>query len=280
MRQLLFLFFLLSLVTSCASIPGRGPDTPEDHIKAENRMMNKNLDLALRENEVLKTENMGYKSDVATLNEKVLNLNAEIQSVNKKYNEDMAQMNESYEDLCLRFESLERESDVTIAELTDINMALEKKNADEITKFKGLLQAQSDSFNSERDSLKAEFASRMMEMEKQLASVKQMVQEKDAAILLLVGNLKKANELAVHLESVVKERDETLKKANELAVHLEGAVKKQDETLQRKDKEYQELVTSNRKLQADIDEKQAKIAELIKNLPPAPEPAKPITTNK
>ena len=222
-------------------------------------MMNKNLDLALRENEVLKTENMGYKSDVATLNEKVLNLNAEIQSVNKKYNEDMAQMNESYEDLCLRFESLERESDVTIAELTDINMALEKKNADEITKFKGLLQAQSDSFNSERDSLKAEFASRMMEMEKQLASVKQMVQEKDAAILLLVGNLKKANELAVHLESVVK---------------------KQDETLQRKDKEYQELVTSNRKLQADIDEKQAKIAELIKNLPPAPEPAKPITTNK
>lgn len=244
-----YLFFSLlpCLFISCASMPGNDPENPRDQLKAENRMMKRNLNLSLRENEVLKVENAALKAEKD-------GLKADIASLTAKYHEEIARLNDQYDDLCSRFDALERESDAMISDLIELNADLEKNYSAEISVLKESLKDQADSFKAEQAAAAAEFRSRLSEMDNQLATIQKTLAEKEMERLLL---------------------DEARRKSDETAAHLEKTLKEKNDILARKEKENQELLAAMRKLEADIAEKQAVIDALPVGPPPnaAPAPA-------
>ncbi|MBU0993267.1 MAG: hypothetical protein KJ737_12300 [Proteobacteria bacterium] len=240
MKKLIVLPFLICLITSCASIPRQAPDLIKDQFRAENRLMKKNLDLALRENEVLKTENLQYKSKVNQLNKTVSKFKADLESLNNKYNEDMIRMNEDYETICANLTALEEQSDAKIEELTRLNSGLEKKLSDDVARLNGQLDKQQLSFTAERKLLKAGYESKMLELENQLSLSKQESDKKDAAIASMTADLKEAQARIVDMEKTVKEQNEMIKKG---------------------EKERQELTQSSQDLQKITEEKRTMIDE-------------------
>lgn len=240
-----FVFFLPFLILSCASTAGNDGENPVDRLKAENRMIKKNQNLALRENKVLKVENQTLKAETAALS-------ADITSLRENYRQDMDRMDERYEALCCRFEALERESDALVKDLIAINTDLERNHAAETEKLKKQLQAQADSFTAERAAANAEFHSRMTEMDNQLAAAKQTLREKEAELLVLAENLEKTTAAAARLETTLKEINDSLA---------------------RKEKENQDLMSATRELQANIAAKQSIIDALPANCQLQQEPA-------
>ena len=249
----MILILVLGAATSCIPVREQTPNVLQDQIMAENRMIKKNSELALRENEVLKSENAQYKSEVEKLNETVRRLTDDLEALNEKYKKDMARLNNAYKNLHGNFTSLEQESNKKIQALTESKAALEKQFSDEVTKLKGLLEDQKVAFNAERDLLKAGFESKAKELEVQLSLSKQVSDEKDKTI-----------------ESLKKDHQED--KARIIA--LDKTVNEQNEKIMQREHNYQEIMTSTQQLQKDIDEKQAIINQLtatINGLQGAPE---------
>jgi chromosome segregation ATPase len=241
MKEYAVFLFLPFLIFSCVSAPGGDRDNTVDHLKAENRMMKRNQNLALRENEVLKIENLKFKAQSDTLSDEVSRLMGELRTANETYETDMDRMNAEYEELCSCHETLERESEALIGNLTAINQDLEKNHAADTARLNDRLKDQTAAFQSEREALKGEFASQMAEMNRQLAAVEQTLREKEAEILVLTEQLKAATAAAAHLETAFKETKDALA---------------------RKEMENAELLAAARKLEAEIAEKKAYINAL------------------
>lgn len=245
MKKLIFLYVLLCVTVSCASIPGQNHDALQDQLKAENRLMKKNSELALRENEVLKTENAQYKSEAKKLGEAVQRLTGDLEALKGKYDEDMARANDAYEDLCNHFTVLEIESDQTIQTLIESYAALEKQCSDEVSNLNHQLNEQQKSFSAERNLLKTGFESRIKELDVLLGSSRQESSEKDKKI-----------------ESL----EEDQQKAGSKIIDLEKTIHNQNEKINRFETLNQDLVLSNQQFQKDIEEKQITIDQLTEKL--------------
>ncbi|MFZ2634079.1 MAG: hypothetical protein WA081_14430 [Desulfosalsimonadaceae bacterium] len=273
MKKLIFILPALYLALACASMPtmpmGQNQALAKDQVHAQNRIMKKNLDLALRENEVLKTENEQYKSHVKELDCTISTLNADMESLTTKYNEDTASLNEeiaelnnSYETLHNDFTLLEQESGQRISELTEQNHGLEKQLAAETTRLNSVIKDQKASFDSqltaaakELASTKDGCASRELALQNQLSESKKAAVKKDADI-----------------QSLEARHQEALKKT----AALEKTLQEQTEKIQKMEKAHQELITSRQDLQKTIKEKQTVIDKLSQKPNPAPAASKPV----
>jgi uncharacterized protein YoxC len=245
MKKLIFLYVLLCVAVSCASMPGQNRDALQDQLKAENRLMKKNSELALRENEVLKTENAQYKSEVKKLSEALQRLTGDLEALKGKYDEDMARANDAYEDLCNHFTVLEIESDQKIQTLTESYAAIEKQCSDEVSNLNRQLKEQQETFSAERNLLITGFESRIKKLDVLLGSSRQESTEKDKKIEALEKDQQKAGSTITDLEKTIHDQNEKIK-------HFE--------TLN------QDLVSSNQKFQKDIEEKQITIEQLTEKL--------------
>ena len=266
MKKLIFILPALCFALSCAAMPqGRNEALVKDQVHAQNRVMKKNLDLALRENEVLKTENAQYKSQVKKLDCTISKLNADLESLNTKYNEDtaslneeIARLNESYEIIVADFTQFEQKSDQTIHELTEQNAQLKNQLADETVRLNGIIKEQKASFDTkiqavsqELASTKAGCASREKDLHNQLSELNRKSVEKDAAIKSLEARQQAGLEKAAALEKTIREQAEKIRKM---------------------EKADQELMESRRNLQKTIEEKQAIIDKLSRKPDPTPAP--------
>jgi chromosome segregation ATPase len=247
----------MGAATSCIPILERNRNVLQDQIMAENRLIKKNSELALRENEVLEKENAQYKSEVEKLNETIQRLTDNLEALNRKYEEDMANLNDAYKNLSDHFTSLKQESDEKIQALSESKAALEKQFSDEVSKLNVLLRDQKVAFHAERDLLKDSFEFKIKELEARLSLSKQKSDEKDKTI-------------------------ETLEKTHQedqaWIIALDKTVNEQNEKIKQSEHNYQEIMTSNQQLQKDIDEKQSIIDQLtatINGLQGAPEQTPP-----
>ena len=117
MKNYYYLFLVVCFLASCAAMPGGREKLTTDHLCAQNRLMKNQLNLAVRENEVLKEENLHYKSELNNLNQTISKLQCDIESLNVRYNDDMAKRDGLYENLRTQFNLLENESEEKIKKL-------------------------------------------------------------------------------------------------------------------------------------------------------------------
>lgn len=99
MKNILLLILLVPALTSCVSIPGRrsGGDGILEQLRAENRLLKRNSELALRENAVLKTENERYRSEINNQKRKLERLRNDLDAMAMKYAEDTSRAEEAYD---------------------------------------------------------------------------------------------------------------------------------------------------------------------------------------
>lgn len=243
--RIMVLIVVLGAAASCASISGQHRDILREQLKAENRLIKKNSELALRENEVLKRENAQHRSEIEKLTETAQQLTDDLDSLNRKYQEDMARLDDAYKNLYDQFITLKLESDEKIQELTSSNELLEKRFAKEVSKLNGLLEEQKVAFHTERDLLKAGFESKIKKLEARLALSRQESDEKEKTI-----------------ESLEKDRQEVQARI----IELDKTVTVQNEKIKQSEHQYQEMMSSSQQLLKDIDEKQAIIDALTATL--------------
>jgi len=241
MKKLLFLIFFAGLSFSCASLPvmptAQNHAGGSDQVNAENRMMKKNLELALRENEVVKTENARYKSQVKKLKKEVSSLNDDLASLTLKYDEDttrlndeITRINESYDILVNDFTRADEENRQAISELTSQNTGLQKQLADETDRLntaikdqKALFDAQLKASQEELTAMKAGCVERETALQNRLTASKQAAAEKDAAIKTLEQTRQEALNKVTDLEKTIQEqikKIQGLEKTNQ--EHLPG----------------------------------------------------------
>lgn len=157
---------------SCTSL-NLSPDVKAlEQVKAENRVMKQTITLAVRENSVLKEENIQYKSQTGKLKAKVKLLESEIESLNKKHEQDIALLNEKYDNLNKTNMILSQESSTKIKELTDINKDIEERMTKEITRLNENIRNQEEKFNNDRAAIETAFSSKEQDYQKQLAQLK------------------------------------------------------------------------------------------------------------
>ncbi len=243
----------LWMVVSCATISGMDTGSKDDELKAENRLMRKNRKLALRENEVLKTENMQYRAKVNKLNAALSDLRVALESLHCQYNEDMTRINEAYDDLSDQLMWLEETSDEKILNLTETNLALEKKYADDVSALNEQLKKQQAAFTSERELLQTKYETKVKALEDQLSLSTQELNEKDIVIKSMETSQAESQVRITNLEKIVQEQDQIIKKG---------------------EKDFQELLKSSQNLQKIIEEKQAMIDSLNQQRGSVPEPSK------
>ncbi len=160
------------LLFSCSTINVSPDVNALEQIKAEKRVMKQNMTLAVRENSVLKEENIQYKSETGKLKAKVKLLESEILSLNKKHEQDIALLDEKFENLNKQNQILSQESSTKIRELSDINKEIEERMTKEITRLSENIRNQEEKFNNERAATETAFSTKEQEYQKQLAQFK------------------------------------------------------------------------------------------------------------
>ena len=182
MKKIVILFIALVMAPACVTLNHDQSARLGEQLKAETRLMKNNLTLAQRENEILKAENRQYRKETVRLTGEIGRLNSDIDALNRKYDRDMAQMTEQYNRICEEYAFLEKSSGEKIQELTDLNLALDKRMKDEISRLNGAMAEQKASSEKARIALEQDFAGKKKKYLAQLSSLKETLNEKQAAM--------------------------------------------------------------------------------------------------
>ena len=175
MKIKFFCILVMLAAPACTALSGNRAAGPDETLRAENRLMKNNLDLALRENRVFKEENQQHKAETGRLRKEIRRLHDDIDSLNRKYDTDMAGMTEQYNDISDRYSVLEESTDKKIRELTDLNRNLDKKMKGEISRLNTRIADQKAASEKSRLALEKDFTDRVSSMDASLA-------EKEATI--------------------------------------------------------------------------------------------------
>lgn len=179
MRNLFVLLAFGTALVSCTAMNGtRIPHTmdepgTDEQMRAEYHLMRNNLNLAIRENEVVKEENRICRSEIRQFKKEIRGLQTEQQRLNQLYEKDMARMQEEYR-------ILEDQSTARIQELTETSAKLSDRLANEREQFNAALKIQKADFRKERTALKKDFSRQLQEQEDRLKQVETERDEKEA----------------------------------------------------------------------------------------------------
>ena len=213
MKKILIFIIILWTAPACVSLSGNHSAQPGDQLNAENRLMRNNLNLALRENEVLKEENLQYKAETARLKSDIKGLNDDINGLNKKYDTDTARMTEKYNNLSDQYALLENSTREKIQELTDLNQKLDKKMKSEIFRLNVAMAKQKASFEKTRQSLEQDHAGKEKEFAARLLSMTESLTEKTAVIASMKARY---DEAQMQIENLRKEVDNYKTKVDDM----------------------------------------------------------------
>ncbi len=244
---------------SCTSIHLNPDSNVNEQLKAENRIMMKNLNLAMRENSVLKDENIQYRDDNSRLNSRIKFLESDIESLKKKYEQDIALQKEKNDNLNKKIAALQSESAAKIKELTDINKALDDRMTSEIGILNENIRKQEEKFISERAAAESLFLAKETEYQKQIAqmrndavALKTELESLRSQLAESESGLKTANEAATKRDEALKQsenqnrsKDQTIKSLNEQLSKNEARIKELSDSLLQKD---QKLADTEKKL--------------------------------
>jgi TolA-binding protein len=179
-KTIFSMIFLLTL-TSCAGMPG-GPGShmnsaPRDQIEAENRLMRNNLSLAMRENEVLKEENLRYKSEVTQLSDCVARLTSEIADMDQRHQERMDEIKILFDQLALQQSEREMDYCWTVDELRSANAALNAETAAKLEEMAAALKRGNDASRDAIAALKAAFDEKFEKYIREAATLGRLLTE-------------------------------------------------------------------------------------------------------
>lgn len=186
MRNLFVFLIFGAAVVSCTAINGmHGPRTmdepkTDEQMRAEYHLMRNNLNLAVRENEVVKEENRICHAEIRQLKKEIRGLHAERRQLNQRYEQDMTRMQEQYRTLETQNRILDEQRTTRIQELTDANTRLSDKLATERGQFNQALKKQKADFREERETLKTVFSRQKKDYEGRLKLVEKELAEKEA----------------------------------------------------------------------------------------------------
>jgi len=235
--QLIFFFCLMFLFSCASSEIFRNGDDGEQ-VKAENRIMKKNLTLALRENSVLKDENFQYKNDNISIRSKIRLAESEIHALKKKNELDLALFNQKYEKLEKEYSILEAEGTLRINKLAAANKTLEEKIAIDTAEFRKILKKQEEEFNIKRAAIEKDFIVKDTEYKKELERL-------DAAIINANINIESLKKKLSESDAEVKSAKTEILKKEEINRELKRTINRLTALIERKNDISSELNTGN-----------------------------------
>jgi chromosome segregation ATPase len=166
--------FLLSFLLSCATM-NTGDTRLIDQLKAENRVCSQNLNLFMRENDVLKAENAKYKKENNALRSSNTLLKSDIGALQTRYKNDIAMWDERYNTLQQKYDVFVKQSDAKVQELTALNKTLEKRMADEIARLNEVIRKQEVDFIKEKETIINQNAKKEMECQSTIDTLQKQV---------------------------------------------------------------------------------------------------------
>lgn len=181
MKKTIFTMIFLLTLTSCAGMPG-GPashmsSAPRDQIEAANRLMRNNLSLAMRENEVLKEENLRYKTEVTQLSDCVARLTSEIADKDQRHQERMDEIKILFDQLVLQQSEREMDYCWTVDELRSANAALSDETATKLEEMAAALKRGDDASRDAIAALKAAFDGKLEKYIREAATLGRLLTE-------------------------------------------------------------------------------------------------------
>ncbi len=205
----LIIFSILSCLTiiSCRSLKGDTHPLVKDKLNAEMHLMKKNLNLALAENAVVKTENRQYKSEGNKLKKTISELDAQLESLDRKYIEDTSRMTENYQNLSDEFMLFEAQSNEKIKNLTDQNAMLLKKFSEEVGRLKMQLKKEREEYSAERELTRSKYEAALLALEKKVALSNEQLAKAEAVIKSMQDEKAEAAKKITELENKIKELD-------------------------------------------------------------------------
>jgi chromosome segregation ATPase len=186
MEKMIFTTVFLLTLTACAGMPG-GPAlhtgaAPRDQIEAENRLMRNNLSLAVRENEVLKEENLRYKSEVTQLSDCVARLTADIEAKDSLHQDRMAEIMILFDQLRLQQSEMEMDYCLTVDELRSSNAAIGKETSAKLEELTAALKRRDEASRDAVAAVKAEFDEKLEKYAREVSAIERLLTETQAAL--------------------------------------------------------------------------------------------------
>ncbi|MEJ5362792.1 MAG: hypothetical protein WHV26_12095 [Spirochaetota bacterium] len=204
-----FVIAIVVFASSCATLNTQ--DTKlVDQLKAENRVCSQNLNLFMRENDVLKAENAKYKKENVNLQSRNNLLQSDLNALQTKYNNDIAMWNQRYNSLQQKYDVFVKQSDVKLQELDQRNKELEKKMADEIARLNEVIRKQEVDFIKEKENIVNQNAKKEIECQTTIDSLQKQVASLSSEKEQLKSRLAEAEVL---IQKMQKELDD-MKKAS------------------------------------------------------------------
>lgn len=202
-----FIIAIVVFASSCATLNTQ--DTKlVDQLKAENRVCSQNLNLFMRENDVLKAENAKYKKENVNLQSRNNLLQSDLNALQTKYTNDIAMWNQRYTALQQKYDVFVKQSDVKLQELDQRNKELEKKMADEIARLNEVIRKQEVDFIKEKENIVNQNAKKEIEYQTTIDNLQKQVTSLTSEKEQLKSRLAEAEVL---IQKIQKELDEMKK---------------------------------------------------------------------
>jgi chromosome segregation ATPase len=230
MKKIIITVMFLLASSSCAGVPGEPglqfSSAPRDKIEAENRLMRNNLSLAMRENEVLKEENLRYKSEVTQLSDCVARLTSELSDTDSRHQKRAAELEALLERLHLRQMEVETEFYWTVDELRVANAVMEEITAARLEEMAAHLKNTEEDFQKALVAAKNELSERMEKFVRETENLGQMLDETRTALKELEGRMEHLSrtddDMRSELEAVRRAMEEIGRKTIDLDQALES----------------------------------------------------------
>lgn len=237
---------LLPLIISCVTSGETIKGGSTDRIMAEHSQMRRRLPLIERENDVLKQENLLFKTKVQQLTAKNEKLESDLDTMNDIYERDMAFSEELIQNLQKKYEIFTAESTRQVETLNQRLDELELKRTQEI-----------ETLNDQIESQQAKYKKDMLQNKAQL----QKIQEKYD--VLVMESTRKIEDITKGYNELEEKRSRELKALNDqIAVQQTTFNKERDELKQNHALKEYDLSTKINKLEKTVDHQETQIDTL------------------
>lgn len=200
---------LLLALASCAGGPGGAGlqfnSTPRDQIEAEKRMMRNNLSLAMRENEVLKEENLRYKSEVTQLSDCVARLTSEIVDMDRIQKERVDEFENLFEQFRQRQAEIETDYCWTVDELRAANAAMEERTAARLEEMAVQFKNAEEGLQKALAAAKNELSEKIEESVRETANLDRLLAETRTALEELGARVENLSRTDDHVRSELED---------------------------------------------------------------------------
>lgn len=253
------MLWVMLLIVSCVAPGGIVKGESTDRIMAEHSQMKRRLPLIERENDVLKQENLEFKTKVQQLSAKNEKLKSDLDAMNDIYERDMAFSEELIQNLQKKYEALAEESTLQIEALNQRMDELELKRKQDIKTLNNQMVLQQakyekDLLQSKEQSQKLQEKYNVLEMES-TRKIKAMTNRYDELEEKRSQEIKALNDqIAMQHTSFNQERDDLKQKHALVEFDLSTKINELEKIVDSRETQINTLKTANSEISAKLDE--------------------------